>query len=184
MFVSSFELLVKPIAPPPFSPTISRRVVQAYFLSISNLNPIGEADVALSVQFTGTPELNNDELIAITDMGSGNIFSDLVPDTVTNKPSQAITLASGTTALFVLQPDLTKSAPNRASLETASLEVRGYVEITLSPFSANDKVELLVTPQIRGTFLPANVSEPNPDFDQQAYALPTANPGGLLKLMK
>ncbi|MBM0741480.1 hypothetical protein JOY44_07605 [Phormidium sp. CLA17] len=181
MFVSSFELLVKPIAPPPFNSAVSRRAVQAYFLTISNLNPVGVGDVSLSVQFTATPGLNNDELIAIVDAGGGNIFSDLVPDPVTGKPSQQITLPSGVTALVVLQPDLSKAAPNPASIEVASLEVRGYVELSLSPFSANTTAEILVTPQIRGTFIPADLTAPSPDFDQQSYTLPTANPGAIIK---
>jgi len=184
MLLSSFELLVKPIAPRsaalPGGP--ARRVVQAYFLSISNVNPLGQPDAAISVQFTATPELNNDELVAITDIGVGDVFSDLVPDSTTGKPSQQITLPSGKTALFLLQPDISRPAPNKANLDVANLEVRGYVELFLSPFSANPSVELLVTPQIRGTFLPADLSAPNPDFDQQSYVLPTANPGGIVKL--
>ncbi|MGF1497240.1 MAG: hypothetical protein ACFB8W_10505 [Elainellaceae cyanobacterium] len=180
MIVSSFELLVKPIAPAPFDPNVSRRVVQAYFLQISNLNSPESADVALSLQFIATPVLNNAELIAITDNGSGNVFSDLVPDPMTGIPSQQLTLASGTTTLFVLQPDITQMAPNKASLATADLEVRGYVQLELSRFSPSGSAELLVTPQIRGTFLPANLNDPNPDFDQQAYTLP----GGIIKLAK
>lgn len=182
MIISSFELLVKPIAPGPFPASVSRRVIQAYFLQISNINAPDVADAALSIQFTSTPGLNNDELIAITDVGDGNIFSDLVADPVTGKPSQQLTLPSGRTALVLLQPDVSKTAPNRASLEVADLEVRGYVEITLSPFSANKNVELLVTPQTRGTFVPSDLAAPNPDFDQQSYPLPTANPGSIIKL--
>ncbi|MDX2215094.1 MAG: hypothetical protein SFY66_17540 [Oculatellaceae cyanobacterium bins.114] len=182
MIISSFELLVKPIAPGAFDPKVSRRVVQAYFLQISNINAANEADAAFSIQFNATPELNNDELIAIADVGEGNIFSDLVADPVTGKPSQQLTLPSGKTALFILQPDISKPAPNRASLQVADLEVRGYVEITLSPYSPNKTVELLVTPQTRGTFLPGDLSIDNPDFDQQSYPLPTANPGSIIKL--
>ena len=148
---------------------------------ISNLNKPGEPDVALSLQFTATPGLNNDELIAILDQGAGNVFTDLVPDPVSGKPSQQLTLPSGNTALFVLQPDLTKAAPNRASLAVASLEVRGYVELELSPFSPTKNAEILVTPQIRGTFLPAAPILPFADFDQQSYPLQTANPGGIIK---
>lgn len=185
MLLSSFELLVKPIAPrtAAFPSGPARKVVQAYFLSISNVNPVGEPDAAFSVQFTATPELNNDELIAITDVGNGDVFSELVPDPVTGKPSQQITLPSGKSALFILQPDISKPAPNRASIAVANLEVRGYVELFLSPYSSNSHAELLVTPQIRGTFLPADLSNPNADYDQQSYVLPTANPGSIVKLV-
>lgn len=178
MEVSTFELLVRPIAPPPFNTSVSRRAIQAYFLSIANL----DVDVVLSLQFTATPELKNDEIFTIIDTGSGNIFGDLTPDDTTGKPSQQITLPAGKTALFVLQPDITKSAPNPASLATANFEVRGYVELFVSPLSPNPSAKLLVSPQIRGTFVPNDLAAPDPDFDQQAYSLSTPNGGSLITL--
>lgn len=178
MEVSTFELLVRPIAPPPFNNSVSRRAIQAYFLSIANL----DVEVVLSLQFTATPELKNDEIFTIIDTGSGNVFGDLTPDDTTGKPSQKITLPAGKTALFVLQPDITKMAPNPASLETANFEVRGYVELFVSPLSPNPSAKLLVSPQIRGTFVPNDLTAPDPDFDQQAYSLPTPNGGSLITL--
>ncbi|MBE9177692.1 hypothetical protein IQ268_03745 [Oculatella sp. LEGE 06141] len=176
MYISSFELLVKPIAPKPFPSNVSRRVVQAYFLSISNLD--SAEDVVLSLQFTGTPTVTTDNTFTIFDSGSSNMFGELAPDSVTGKPSQILTLAKGQTGLFVLQPDLSKPG----ILDEANLEVRGYVELFISPLSPSDSAELLISPQIRGTFLPSDLTDPNPDFDQQAYSLPTANGTALIKL--
>ena len=42
---------------------------------------------------------------------------------------------------------------------------------------------MLLTPEHRGTFLPQNLAAPNPDFDQLAYALPTANGGSKFTLV-
>lgn len=182
MQISTFELLVQPIAPKPFNSDVSRRVIQAYFLTIANIDAPGSDDVVLSLQFTATPELNNDEIFTIVDAGSGNVFGDLFPDDVTGKPSQKITLPAEKTALFVLQPDISKAAPNPASLDVAKLEVRGYVELFLSPLSPNPAANLLVSPQIRGTFVPNDLGTPDPDFDQQAYSLPTPNGGSSIIL--
>jgi len=182
MQVSTFELLVQPIAPPPFNSSVSRRVIQAYFLTIANIDTLGSPDAVLSLQFTATPELKSDEIFTIIDTGSGNVFGDLTPDDTTGKPSQQITLPAGKSALFVLQPDISKSAPNPASLEVANFEVRGYVDIVMSPFSPSPAAKLLVSPQIRGTFVPNDLTAPDPDFDQQAYSLPTPGGGSLITL--
>jgi len=181
MFVSTFELLVRPIAPQPFNSDVSRRAIQAYFLTIANLEPAGSPDLVLSLQFTATKGLNNSELFTIVDTGNGNIFGELTPDDTTGKPSQTITLPAEKTALFVLQPDISKPAPNPASLDVAGLEVRGYVNVEIASFSPSNTAKLLVTPQIRGTFVPNNLASPNPDFDQQSYCLPTPN-GGLISI--
>jgi hypothetical protein len=182
MQISTFELLVQPIAPKPFNSSVSRRTIQAYFLTIANLDQPGADDVVLSLQFTPTPELKNNEIFTILDVGSGNVFGELSLDDITGKPSQTITLPAGKTVLFVLQPDISKLAPNPASLDVAKFEVRGYVELFLSPFSPNPAANLLVSPQIRGTFVPNDLSASDPDFDQQAYSLSTPNGGSLISL--
>lgn len=182
MQISTFELLVQPIAPKPFSSAVSRRVIQAYFLTIANIDAPGSDDVVISLQFTATPGLNNDEIFTIVDTGLGNVFGDLSIDDTTGKPSQQLTIPAGKSALFVLQPDISKSAPNPASLDVANLEVRGYVDILLSPLSPNPAANLLVSPQIRGTFVPNDLATPNPDFDQQAYSLPTPSGSSLITL--
>lgn len=182
MQISTFELLVQPIAPKPFNANVSRRVIQAYFLTISNLDAPGADDVVLSLQFTPTNELKANETFTITDTGGGNVFGELSPSDDTGKPSANITLPAGKTALFVLQPDISKSAPNPASLDVAKYEVRGYVELFLSTFSPNPAANLLVSPQVRGTFVPNDLAAADPDFDQQAYSLPTPNGGSSIIL--
>ncbi|MEL6604504.1 MAG: hypothetical protein AAFP20_14905 [Cyanobacteria bacterium J06614_10] len=182
MEISTFELLVQPIAPKPFDTNVSRRVIQAYFLTIANLDAPGADDIVLSLQFTPTTELKTDETFIITDTGSGNMFGELSPNDDTSKPSVNITLSAGKTALVVLQPDISKAAPNPASLDVAKYEVRGYVEVFLSNFSPNPAANILVSPQVRGTFVPNDLGAVNPDFDQQAYSLPTPNGGSLITL--
>lgn len=174
--VSNFELLVKPIAPsPPFASAPSRTVIQAYFLLISNLNTAGP-EVALSLRFiSGGMGLSSDKLITLLDTGAGNNFGKLGPD---GKSDDDIVLPSGFTGLFLLQPDLRKPDVLPPSPGVPDLEIRGYVEIDISPNSSTSEAKLLVAPQIRGTFLSDSMP---PDFDQQSYGLPTANGSGLIE---
>lgn len=176
--VSAFELLVKPIAPaPPFAGAPSRTVVQAYFLLISNLNTSG-SEVALSLKFiAGGMGLSSDKLITLVDTGAGNNFGKLASD---GKTDDDIVLPSGFTGLFILQPDLRKPDVLPPAPTVPDVEIRGYVEIDISPNSSTSQAKLLVTPQIRGTFLS---NEAPPDFDQQSYGLPTASGGGLIEFV-
>ena len=77
--LSSFELLVKPIASAmPLLPGGDRTIVQAYLLLLSNLNPISEPEVALRLKFTvGGMPLNSRKLLTIFDPGTGNQFDTL-----------------------------------------------------------------------------------------------------------
>jgi hypothetical protein len=175
--LSSFELLVKPIAPaPPFAAAPSRTVVQAYFLLISNLNTAGP-EVALTLKFTasGMP-LTSGKLITITDTGAGNVFGTLNP----NGTADDVVLLPGYSGLFLLQPDLRNPDVLPADPKDANIEIRGYVEIDISTNSSTNAARLLVTPQVRGTFLS---TEAPPDFDQQAYCLPTATGASLIEFV-
>jgi hypothetical protein len=175
MLVSTFELLVKPIAPAGGPPQVARTVVQGYFLTIANPNNFS---VGLRLQFTATtPGLNVIDTVTILDVTGANIFGDITP--VDPKRSTFnLSLPANDTALVTLLPDITKPE----LLAAKSLEIRGYVEIlATSPF-APTKFDLLLTPEHRGTFLPNDLAAPNPDFDQLAYALPTANGGNLFTL--
>lgn len=176
--VSAFEILVKPIAPsPPFASAPSRTVVQAYFLLISNLNTAG-AEVALSLRFiSGGMGLASDKLITLLDTGAGNNFGKLATD---GKADDDIVLPSGFTGLFILQPDLRKPDVLPPPPTVPDVEIRGYVEIDISPNSSTSTAKLLVTPQVRGTFLSDGVP---PDFDQQSYGLPTPSGGSLIEFV-
>ncbi|AFY34785.1 hypothetical protein [Calothrix sp. PCC 7507] len=167
--LSTFELLVKPISP--VGPAaVARTVVQGYFLTIANTS---NANVRLRLQFTATtPELNIADTVTISDVTGANIFSDLT--SVVGDPKRFtfnVGIPANDTALITLLPDVSKPEV----LAAKNLEIRGYAEIFLiSPFAPNS-VDLLLTPEHRGTFLPQNLAVAIPDFDQLAYALPTAN---------
>lgn len=185
MLVSTFELLVKPIAPSGSGPVaVARTIVQGYFLTIANPNNF---DLKLQLQFTSTtPSLNVLDTVTILDVQGTNDFSDLIP--VPGDPKRFtfdLGIPANDTALVTLLPDLkTDVLPpfGVPDVLTKTLEVRGYVEISLqSPFSLRG-INLLLTPEHRGTFLPQNLAAPNPDFDQLAYSLPTATGSSLFKL--
>ncbi len=97
--------------------------------------------------------------------------------------------------LSPFQTGLINLIPNPAALGTnPQVEVRGYVKIVqvqrivlvevrpgifLITFVVPPPVELLFTPEIRGTFLDDNFNPPSPpsapyDFDQSNYSLPTS----------
>ncbi|MBD2493224.1 hypothetical protein [Nostoc sp. FACHB-280] len=186
--VSTFELLVNPIAPtdnlgnlPPDVVQklgkVARRVVQGYFLTIANTT---DAPARLRLEFTATtPELNLADTVTIRDVLGNNEFSELIP--VPGNPKRFtfnVGIPANDTALITLLPDL-----QNVDLFTGAknLEIRGYVSISRATI-AGPAYELLVTPEHRGTFLPKNIDDSVPDFDQIAYALPTASGGSLVRL--
>ncbi|MEH1844339.1 MAG: hypothetical protein V7L25_04845 [Nostoc sp.] len=177
--VSTFELLVKAITPvtAPGTEAVARTVIQGYFLTIANTS---NSDVKLTLQFTATtPVLNVADTVTISDVTGTNDFSDLTP--VPGDPNRftfSLGISANDTALLTLLPDVTKIGIIKAH----ALEIRGYVEILLNSPSAATPVNLLLTPEHRGTFLPQNLAAPNPDFDQLAYSLPTSTGGSLFTL--
>jgi hypothetical protein len=177
MLVSTFELLVKPIAPAGSGPApVARTVVQGYFLTIANPN---NTPVSVKLTFAATtPTLDVTDTVAIRDVAGNNLFGDLVPTADPRKLTYTLRIPAHDTALVTLLPDLTKPAV----LAAKSLEVRGYVEVALN--APVGRFDLLITPEHRGTFLPVDLSAPMPDFDQLAYALPTATGGSLFTLTR
>lgn len=186
MEVSTFEILLKPLAPGPNPP--ARTVIQAYFLTITNL---GEDAVDLDVNFTSTtPGINpnDNNVITFFDITGTNNVSSLsnVPGH-DSRTRRTVNIPSKDTGLFLLQPNVF----DPAVLASASLEFRGYVEIFVNDFSPlNDPQTLIVTPEHRGTFLPANLDDPTPpppedlDFDQLAYSLPVVGGDPRIQVMK
>ncbi len=162
--VSSFELIVQPIVPPPFAPQgIDNPVsVQAYFLLISN--PSLAASI-INLTFIANPNSQ----IPSTLNGGGVIFpSDNTPNfgPVTSfitiggptplvtlsidSDSQArasFTLPAQGTALFLLQPDVSPLKNLDEKTEYFSFELRGLVYVDATPGTS-----LLLSPQVRGTF--------------------------------
>jgi hypothetical protein len=174
--ISSFELLVKPIAPsPPFASAPSRTVIQAYFLLLSNISTSGK-EVSINLKFTsGGAPLASNKLITIFDVGVGNNFGLLDANGMT----EDLVIPPGFSGLFILQPDLRNPDVLPPAPAKPSLEVRGFVEAMISSTSSVATIELLVSPQQRGTFLS---DETPPDFDQIAYELPTATGKAMLTL--
>ncbi|NES68330.1 MAG: hypothetical protein F6K24_25400 [Okeania sp. SIO2D1] len=75
---------------------------------------------------------------------------------------------------MILQPDITTLNP-----QVDTVEIRGFVEIFLR--FPNDKINVLLTPEHRGTFVSENIPIAS-DFDQLVYALPTATGSSLFEL--
>jgi hypothetical protein len=176
--VSNFEVLVKSLIPPSVDILgAGRTVIQGYFLTISNLNL--SAPVTLRINFRAqTPNIGGQPLLAFFDVNGTNTVL-----TATGSPisqTYIITIPAGDTGLFILQANV--GNPNLVN--NPNTEIRGYVTISLANPFGNRSFDLLITPEHRGTFLPKGYVVPSTppiittlDFDQLAYALPTANPG-------
>ncbi len=187
MEISTFELLAKPIAPLNLLPAnidpVARRIVQGYFLTISNLE---QFDVLYRIKFTvSLPAVPNPNK---TLLGNAAIFLDSEGD---NTPvpliqngtqpeiySASFRIRARKTASFQLLPIL----PN--VLAASMLEVRGFVSLfrrRIFPGRLRP-VNVLLNPEIRGTFLPNDFPAPpgtELDFDQINYTLAIASGKGL-----
>jgi hypothetical protein len=207
MLVSTFELLVKRIAPliPPgiTNPANApfRRVVQGYFLIITNLNPNRTANFSLrftipSVSPFGPPDFDRE----IDVSGNPNVRTGYDVAAFNNVP---LALGpAGTTAdvkrfrtarfsagpLQTVSVNLLPNLGNPAVLTNENLEVRGSVELFQAYGSIQDifngvpATDVLLSAEIRGTFLdndyPNNMVGTELDFDQINYGLPLASGNG------
>lgn len=199
MEISTFEILAKPIAPVIGIPTellpVARRVVQGYFLTISNLEAI---DLRYRIEFTVSLPVPPDPNKILLDKKNAFLVVDVeganfeVPLTqVKGKPKVYrgfFRIPAHKTASVELLPKLPEA------LDPGLLEVRGYVSLFLPPIfkfpkpvpQSRTPVKVLLNPEIRGTFLPNDFatvppSPPNPDldFDQINYTLAIASGKGL-----
>ena len=185
MEISTFEILTKRIAPPiPGLEAVARRVVQGYFLTISNLEAIDlryriEFIVSLPVPADPNKILLKNAFLVI-DVEGINTPVSLTQDPVKPKLYRGFfTIPAHKTASVQLLPILP------ASLTPGLLEVRGYVSLFLPsrrifpPAPQSKKpVKVLLNPEIRGTFLPNDFSPltTSPlDFDQINYTLAIAS---------
>ncbi len=190
MEISTFEILTAPIAPvigiPPALIPVARRVVQGYFLTISNLEPISvryRIEFAISLPVPADPNkilLKNAVLIADVEGLNTPIALTQVP----NKPQVYrgfFTIPAHKTASVQLLPKLPDV------LTPGLLEVRGYVSLFrvrsgFPFFPPLPPVKVLLNPEIRGTFLPNDFpsgARTSPDFDQINYTLAIASGKGL-----
>ena len=199
MEVSTFELLIRPIAPrDSTNEAVARRVVQGYFLTVSNLE---DTRLTYTIEFfdsTPNPPSPNRELEA-DPTGTGSRVTPknfrLINDVAGGNPPLS-NIRRGTegqiTGNFVLDPKQTVSVqllPDVSVLmsDNPELEIRGYVNLrvpgnTFFPQSSTP-VKVLLQPEIRGTFLPNDFpSSPEGDFDQINYTLVTASGKALNEL--
>lgn len=193
MEISTFELLVKRIAPPPASPTVARRVVQGYFLTISNLEDkefLYTLDFHISLPSPPDPDRTlAGNAVVVVDVAGANQPLTLSPagaTVSTTRFSTSFRLGAKQTASLQLLPNLT---PALLANPNPDLEVRGFVQLRLPavfsnggrPFplfqrvpQSDNPVKVLLTPEIRGTFLPNNFPSGG-DFDQINYPLALAS---------
>ncbi|MEO0627897.1 MAG: hypothetical protein AAFY91_12965 [Bacteroidota bacterium] len=215
--ISSFELLVKRIAPSSGNPAVDapfRRVVQGYFLHISNPND-REVLFRIRARFpswnnSSPDQLKDRELVGGNENRRNHIYTyDITGGSNSgqdvSEPMSCLTSRNGSktlitsnltigpyqTASFKLLPDL--SSP-RIDVNNPRFEVRGYLEIALvretpAITPAPNPVDLLFTPETRGTFLDNSYpdfsgSGTNLDFDQIAYSMPTSTGSAQITVSK
>ena len=194
MEISTFELLAKPIAPVAGLDLnvrpVARKIVQGYFLTISNLESF---EVEYRIEFTirkptgqNPNRVLSGNAVIVLDSVNNNQDIELIKDAdvgQTENYRANFKIRGRNTASFQLLPNLEKVLP--ASL----LEVRGFVSLfRRRPFSFPplSPVKVLLNPEIRGTFLPKGFPPPlNPpppadadtkfDFDQINYTLAIAS---------
>lgn len=190
MEISTFEILTAPIAPvmglPPELLPVARRIVQGYFLTISNLEAFSvvyRIDFTISLPVPANPNkilLNN--AVLLVDFEGPNTEVPLTQQ-LPAKPevySGFFTIPAHKTASVQLLPKLPDV------LDPGMLEVRGYVSLSRAVFGFPPEsfppVKVLLNPEIRGTFLPNNFPSVVPtelDFDQINYTLAIASGKGL-----
>ncbi|MGD1918737.1 MAG: hypothetical protein ACFCAD_07510 [Pleurocapsa sp.] len=190
MEISTFELLIKPIAPrTPTNSAVARRVIQGYFLSISNLE---DKRLRYAIEFfdsKANPPSPNRQL----EEGIPRNFN-LIID-VAGANTNLLNIRRGSegqiTGNFFLDPKQTATVqllpPISLLTDNPDLEIRGYVNLRLpgNLFGPqNDSpVKVLVQPEIRGTFVPNDFPRSSAgDFDQINYSLTTASGKALNEL--
>lgn len=182
--VSTFELLFKPQLPKSITATvpkltsITRNILQGYFLSIANVT---DQLVNLTVVFTikTSTKLKKTDLITFLDSTGVNGPASLVKfeeNADIKKFYFAFPLNKQDTGLFLLQANVLDSDIFKA----LNFEERGYVEIFISDNSPSNTTKLLITPEHRGTFFGENKAEAG----EVAYALPLASGKSLFELSK
>lgn len=199
--VSTFELLLAPIAPASGPGTedvavFARRVIQGYFLTISNL----ECDRELQIEVRATiPPAGAGADAASKELSSTNHFVFFNVGGAINPPktmssstetcgntknfTTTIKIPGGQTGSFALLPNILDDSIR----DMAKLSIRGYIELRLTgkrePFKSVtlQEARVLLSAEHRGTFLPQELEEGDAfdsklkyDFDQLAYALPIA----------
>ncbi|NDJ20721.1 hypothetical protein GS682_03495 [Nostoc sp. B(2019)] len=179
MEITTFELLVKRIAPPPAPANLARRVVQGYFLTITNLE---SKDLTFRVRFNISrpnpidPDrtlFNNVDLLY--DIAGANIPLPLSGGVNSTVFGGSFVLPARQTASLQLLPKIGLFAA-----ANPDFEVRGYVTLRLPRIGGQPQsdtpVKVLINPEIRGTFLPNGFPGGSiEDVDQINYPLAIAS---------
>lgn len=181
--VSHFELIFKPQSPASPPGTAVDRVIQGYFLEITNLE---DFQLRFQLEFVaippaaGTPNgqfrsLAGNTLVFVDTPGNDDQAGVLngAPTATSFFPSTGlVTIAPKATALVAVLPSAFGANPlDMTPLAVPNFEVRGYVNLRLpalfsGPFrfplfrqpQANAPVKVLLTPQNRATFFKADNS--------------------------
>jgi hypothetical protein len=199
-------LLVKRIAPlAPMGPSAPvnapfRRVVQGYFLIITNLDPSRTANLFLKFtipSLPASPETFDREIVVLDpcnvrtgyDIAASDNVS--LPLTLRSADANVKTFNTGRFSIGPLQTASVNLLPNLSNPEVLTrekMEIRGSVELlqtqgsVLELFNGVPAIDVLVTPEIRGTFLdndyPSAGTTNELDFDQINYGLPVASGKG------
>ncbi len=195
MEVSTFEILVKRIAPPPAPSSVARRVVQGYFLTIANLeNKSFRYTLDFHISRPNPPDPDRTlfgNAVVLLDVAGANQPLTLSPTTAnvtTTRFSTSFRLEAKQTASLQLLPNI--NDPALLSNPNPDLEVRGFVRLRLPAIASGTSifkrvpqsdrpVKVLLNPEIRGTFLPNNFPSGDGDFDQINYPLQLASGKGL-----
>lgn len=195
MELSTFELLVKRIAPiidpvaDPVTAAVARRVVQGYFLTMTNLEMVDltyQLEYFISRPVPADPDRTLFERAdSVYDIAGANSILFLYGDSTTTRFRTSFTIPAQQTASVQLLPK-----PALFSAAVPKLEVRGYAVLSLptlldlNSFSfkaqSNKPVRVLLNPEARGTVFPNDFPGAlDGDFDQISYPLPIASGKGL-----
>jgi hypothetical protein len=187
--ISTFELLVKPIAPRAVGNdalnAVARRIVQGYFLTITNLESV-DLTFRLEFRISSPNPADPDRTLfgnadLVFDIAGANTPILLSGNASSSTFRGSFRLPAGQTASVQLLPK-----PSLFAQSDPDFEVRGYVVLSLPALrqrpgflfeaQASEPVNVLLSPEIRGTFLPNRYPDSlSGDFDQINYALPIAS---------
>lgn len=180
MEISTFELLVKRIAPPPAPQNVARRVVQGYFLTITNLE---FKPLTFRIRFNiSTPNPAGDpgrslfgNVSLVYDIAGANTIIPLSGGANSTIFGGTFTLPARQTASLELLPNI-----NLFASQNPGFEVRGFATLSLPRIKGQPQsttpVKVLLNPEQRGTFLPNDFPGGTAgDFDQIAYPLTVAS---------
>jgi hypothetical protein len=189
--VSTFEILFTPQLPPGLGPSAVQaaveNVVKGYFLTIANINPKAYT-FTVGFHCNPTPGSPSNRTLAsavgFLDNGTAGAALTINTGATADDFAASVTVPAEGTVLIGILPAFF----NNSGLVPPTIEVRGWVDITLPALSkgrppfvafgtvaqASAPVGVLLTPEQRLTFLPRAGDAPTAVEAQAAFALPLA----------